>query len=52
MKKLLGGLGLLTLMAFFVFAGPSQAASATKKITITPKHRIMFQRSNAHRNGF
>jgi hypothetical protein len=38
MKKLLGGLGLLTLMAFFVFTGPSQAATATKKITVTPKN--------------
>ena len=38
MKKLLGGLGLLTLMAFSVFTVPSQAAAATKKITITPKH--------------
>jgi hypothetical protein len=38
MKKLLGGLGLLTLMAFSVFTGPSQAATATKKITVTPKH--------------
>jgi hypothetical protein len=38
MKKLLGGLGLLTLMAFSVFTGPSQAATATKKITVTPKN--------------
>ena len=38
MKKLLGGLGLLTLMAFSVFTGPSQAATATKKITVTPKY--------------
>ena len=38
MKKLLGGLGLLTLMAFFVFVAPGQAASTSKKITITPKH--------------
>jgi hypothetical protein len=38
MKKLLGGLGLLTLMAFSVFAVPSQAdTAATKKITVTPK---------------
>jgi DNA/RNA endonuclease YhcR with UshA esterase domain len=38
MKKLLGGLGLLTLMAFSVFTGPSQAATATKKI-VTPMYR-------------
>jgi hypothetical protein len=38
MKKLLGGLGLLTLMAVSVFTGPSQAATATKRITVTPKH--------------
>ncbi len=39
MKKLLGGLGLLTLMAFSVFTVPSQAAAATKKITVTPKYQ-------------
>jgi len=39
MKKLLGGLGLLTLMAFCVFTVPSQAAAATKKITVTPKYQ-------------
>jgi hypothetical protein len=38
MKKLLGGLGLLTLMAFSVFTGPSQAATATKKI-VTPMYQ-------------
>ncbi len=38
MKKLLGGLGLLTLMAFSVFTVPSQAATATKKI-VTPKYQ-------------
>jgi hypothetical protein len=38
MKKLLGGLGLLTLMAFSVFTVPSQAATATKRIAVTPKH--------------
>jgi hypothetical protein len=38
MKKLLGGLGLLTLMAFSVFTVPSQAATATKKI-VTPMYR-------------
>lgn len=38
MKKLLGGLGLLTLMAFSVFTGPSQAATATKRI-VTPKYQ-------------
>lgn len=37
MKKLLGGLGLLALMAFS-FTASSQAATATKKIAITPKH--------------
>ncbi len=37
MKKLLGGLGLLTLMAFS-FTASSQAATATKKIAVTPKH--------------
>ena len=40
MKKLLGGLGLLTLMAFSVFTVPSQAATATKpKIVVTPKYQ-------------
>jgi hypothetical protein len=40
MKKLLGGLGLLTLMAFSVFAVPSQAdTAAAKKVTITPGFR-------------
>ncbi len=40
MKKLLGGLGLLALMAFSVFAVPSQADTApTKKITVTPKYQ-------------
>ena len=38
MKKLLGGLGLLTLMAFSVFTVPSQAATATKKI-VTPMYQ-------------
>ena len=40
MKKLLGGLGLLTLMAFSVFAVPSQADTVkqTKKPTVTPRY--------------
>jgi|ERR1700723_3758030 hypothetical protein len=38
MKKLLGGLGLLTLMAFFVFTVPSQADTTTKKV-ITPRYQ-------------
>jgi hypothetical protein len=40
MKKLLGGLGLLTLMAFSVFAVPSQADTVTKpKTVVTPRYR-------------
>jgi len=39
MKKLLGGLGLLTLMAFSVFTVPSQADTATKKTTVAPKYQ-------------
>lgn len=38
MKKLLGGLGLLTLMAFSVFAVPSQADTTAKK-TVVPKYQ-------------
>jgi hypothetical protein len=39
MKKLLGGLGLLTLMAFSVFAVPSQADTAAAKKVVTPKYQ-------------
>ena len=39
MKKLVGGLGLLTLMAFSVFAVPSQADTATAKKVVTPSYR-------------
>jgi len=40
MKKLLGGLGLLTLMAFSVFTVPSQADTTTKpKQVVTPRYK-------------